>query len=189
MSRTLKSLEQPPKIPKLGSTVICDGELCMVISFAGPKPGSRSLMEVGTFEKATHIAFEGKLRLHKADIRDVRYDEELEMFYLWGRLLSFEQKAEIIRLRDQKKLPARVTRNPGNAPAAGEHVNLYKALYWEPGAINAAKIQDYEKRYAQPLTEGYARPDADDSDLTEPGFARERNAQASPKTTSIGGRK
>lgn len=163
----------PAKVPRLGSTVLCDGELCVLNRFLGEKPKSRSLMDVGTYEDAIFIVFEGPLRRHKTaklegDVVNLRWDKELEVFYMWGRILSCEQKAKVIDLRDRGKLAARETRNPGNAPAAGEHMNLYKALFAVPGPIDDARIAAYAELFAAPLTEGYARRDADDSPAEMP---------------------
>lgn len=152
------------KIPKVGSTVLCDGELCMIRGFAAQKSATnRSMKEIGKFEGALLVAYESARFLHKGRASDLRYDEELDLFYGWGRALSYEQKAQIIRLRDQGKLPARKTRNLGNAPAGGEHLNLYKALFAEPGPIDDAKIAAYKKLFKLKLVEGYADPDTDDS--------------------------
>lgn len=152
------------KIPKVGSTVLCDGELCMIRGFAAQKSATnRGMKEIGKFEGALLVAYEGPRFFHKGRASDLRYDEELDLFYGWGRILSYEQKAQVIKLRDQGRLPARETRNPGNAPAGGEHMNLYKALFAGPGPVDKVKIAAYGKLFKLKLAEGYADPDADDS--------------------------
>lgn len=166
------------KIPKLGDVVLCDGEFCVILGFGGVKDStSRSLKEVGVYENAMQIAFEGPIRRHKCakferhadgEIAEViRWDPEIEKFYLWGRALSFEQKQDVIKMRDDGILPARKTRRRGMAPAGGEHMNLWKSLFQIPGPITGEKIGDYEDRFQHALTEGYAEPDLDDSFVEE----------------------
>jgi len=118
---------------------------------------------------------------HYGLVRDLVYDSELEAWYLWGRVLSPEQIATVIELRDRGLLKARATRNPGSAPAAGEHHQLYLALFhgadhelW-PAAMSsirtgngvpkdaAARIANLAKRFTKKLEHGYADRDADDS--------------------------
>ncbi len=156
------------KIPKIGDVVLCDGEFCVIIGFGGIKnPAVRSLKPVQTFEEAIGVAFKGSQRLHKMACSQLRYDDELKKWYPWGRALSFEQKAKVIELRDDGQLPARKARRRGMAPAGGEHLNLWKALFSTIAPIGDQKIADYTRRFNEPLSEGYAEPDANDSFVKE----------------------
>lgn len=121
-----------------------------------------------------------------AAVADLRWSEDLQCWYLWGRLLGkgrgdvgIDQRAVVSELRDRGLLPARATRRPGQAPAGGEHENLCCALFckgidWSRelerlrrGAALTeaaqAAVADYASRFQRKLVSGYADPGADDS--------------------------
>jgi hypothetical protein len=121
---------------------------------------------------------------------DLQWSDELDAWYLWGRLLGklrgghgADQMAVVTELRDRRLIPARSTRRRGSGPAGGEHLNLFCALFrsghdWaaeleqeertralSPAA--AALAADYAERFKRKLAGGFADPGVNDSDGEE----------------------
>lgn len=162
------------EVPQVGDRVLCDGEVCRVREVV-----SRFSSETGEPVQALH--YEGERLKHYGLTRDLLYCPELGAWYLWGRVLSAEQMAIVVELRDEKLLAARRTRRPGSVPAAGEHHQLYLALFhgadhelWPAAlaeiragrdvpAAAAARIADLATRFTKRLPHGYADRDAADS--------------------------
>lgn len=167
-----------PATPQVGDPVLCDGELCQIREFATRFSGS-------TGTPVEMVRYEGRRFVHYGTVADLRWDDEAGAWYLWGRCLSHAQARVVIVLRDRGYLPARDTRQPGHAPAGGEHLNLWLSLFkdsaidWEAevalavvkkplGPAAAAAIAAYEVRFQSKLARGYADPDADDSEEAAP---------------------
>lgn len=100
---------------------------------------------------------------HIVNIHDLRWSEELGAWYMWGRCLSDAQEQQVIRWRDQGLLPARKTRQRASAPAGGEELNLFLALFRDPKRALEDRIDEYKARFSRRLTDGFADPDANDS--------------------------
>jgi hypothetical protein len=162
------------KEPKIGDPVLCDGRQHLITDRK-----QRYASETGALVAA--VLFEDPQYRVYALERDLRWDAALGSWYLWGRCLSAEQMQVVVTLRDRGHLPARGTRQFGSAPAGGEHLNLYLALFagkprgfWTAAVAAAVtgtplpsdvqgSVADYARRFAAPLPGGYADPDADDS--------------------------
>lgn len=128
----------------------------------------------------------------RANLADLRWSDEFEAWYLWGRTLAKgkgriaekagnpDQRRIVAELRDRGLLPGRATRQPGSVPAGGEHENLAMAMFcdtginWEQELANVqrgdglsenahAAVANYAERFKRPLARGYAEPDANDS--------------------------
>ena len=159
----------------VGETVLCDGQMHLITNIK-----KRWSDEGG--EVVQIVVFENTNRRVTGMFSDLRWDDECNCWYLWGRALAKADRRVVAELRDRGLLPARRTRTPGNAPAGGEHLNLYKSLFrdqpagfWD-GALGAVRsggdlpaeavavIADYGERFKQKLADGYANPDADDSE-------------------------
>jgi hypothetical protein len=173
MAKTAAQVNAERK-PKVGDRVYCNGEACEVVELV-----SRFNPETG--EPVQGIRYESETKKIYGLVRDLIYDPELGAWYLWGRVLSAAQVAVVVELRDRGLLKARATRIPSSAPAAGEHHQLYLALFhnadhelW-PAAMSsirtgggvpkdaAARIADLAKRFTKKLEHGYADRGADDS--------------------------
>lgn len=162
--------------PTLGARVVFEG-----------LPHRVTKIEGGRVVFASDLLHERVPRFETmAEVADLRWSDELGAFYLWGRVLGKGRggvgddfRSVVIELRDREVLPARAKRRQGQAPAGGEHVNLYCALFcagvdWsrELAALrkseplsDAAKsaVAAYEKRFRAKLADGYAEPGAGDS--------------------------
>jgi hypothetical protein len=123
-----------------------------------------------------------------AILSDLHWDDELNAWYLWGRLLckgrggvGVDQRVVIASLRDRGVIPGRPTRQIGSGPAGGEHQNLYKALFADSSIDWVQEIQsfgrgeglsakadaavgEYKDRFKKKLVRGYAQPDINDSE-------------------------
>ncbi len=162
------------RMAKEGEGVLCDGQMHLITdTFKRYSKDLEALVLLVVFENAN--------RRVTGVFADLRWDGELGNWYLWGRALAKPDRIIVAELRDRALLPARRTRTPGNAPAGGEHLNLYKSLFngrprgfWDaalaqvrpggelpPEAVEA--IEDYRVRFKQKLVDGYADVDADDS--------------------------
>ena len=148
----------PNKQPQIGNAVICDGASFLIIGFHTRNLETFAVVETDDPTRALVVSFENPAKLVKCAKRDLRWDDELASWYLWGRLLSPKQKAQVIGMRDRGEIPARNTRMPGSAPAGGEHLNLYRALF-----AKRMDVEDYKQRFAGKLSDGFADPNADDS--------------------------
>lgn len=162
------------KAPKVGDTVICDGERCQITEMVGRFSST-------TGERVEALRYESARMKHYGLVRDLLYCPTLGAWYLWGRVMSADQIATVVELRDRGLLAARATRTPGSAPAAGEHHQIYLALFndaqpqlWRSAmteirggrgvpADAAKRIADLAKRFTKKLEHGYADRDADDS--------------------------
>ena len=163
------------KLAVVGETVLCDGQMHLIVDTM--KRWSQKLEELVEL-----VVFENPARKVTGLLSDLRWDDGCSCWYLWGRALAKADRRIVAELRDRALLPARKTRNPGNGPAGGEHLNLYKTLFrdrpagfWngalaevraggELSAEAVSAIEDYKKRFKEKLVEGYADPDADDSE-------------------------
>lgn len=160
--------------PQVGERVLCDGEFCEIKELA-------VRYDSNTGQPVKALRYESDRYRHYGKVADLLFCPDLNCWYLWGRCLSPQQTAVVIELRDRGLLKARATRNPGHAPAAGEHHQLYLALFkgvdhefW-PAALSkirsgqmipgdaAARIGDLAERFKHKLPHGYAERDADDS--------------------------
>ena len=171
-----KVMGRSTKAPVIGDGVLCDGQDHIITNV-------RQHYSSNTGERADLVVFDNPQRSVTGLFSDLRYDADLDLFYLWGRCLSKAQRVIVAELRDRNVLPARKTRTPGNVPAGGEHLNLWKSLFgpvkrqtgfWEQelGALRSGgvlspeaqgMVADYQVRFDRKLTEGYAQPDVDDS--------------------------
>lgn len=159
----------------VGDVVLFDGESHLIVD---------------TFERysrekeglVTLVVFENPKTKVTALYADLRWNADLNSFYMWGRALRKSDRVIVAELRDRGLLPARKTRTPGNPPAGGEHLNLYMTMFrnrprqfWDaelasvrPGGDLSAEaqgaIEEYKVVFAQPLVDGYADPDANDSE-------------------------
>jgi hypothetical protein len=161
------------RTPALGDPVVRNGETHTIIRFGGQNKRdefARGIVDVEAFEDAIVVAFENDDFLYKALARDLRWNDDLGAWYSWGTLLSDTQKLRVAIMRDVDELPAREGRRKGSGnqvgdgPAPGEHLNLYLALFHGGGQITDERIADYRERYALKLVDGYADPDANDSE-------------------------
>lgn len=171
---TRKAAANANAAPKVGDKVLCDGETCVVREIVTRFASS-------TGEKVQALRYESETKKHYGLAKDLLFDAELGSWYLWGRVLSPAQIATVVELRDRGLLKARATRNPGSAPAGGEHHPLYLALFHEadhevwPAAMSsirtgsgvpkaaASRIAGFAKRFTKKLPHGYADRGADDS--------------------------
>ncbi|KKN22948.1 hypothetical protein LCGC14_0909910 [marine sediment metagenome] len=158
----------------VGEPVLRNGEMHLVTDMV-----KRFSQEDGT--PFMLVVYENTAHKVTALASDQRWDDELGCWYSWGVVISKADRAIVAELRDRGLLPCRKTRTPGNPPAGGEHLNLFKALFhlkpaqfWNAAMAEVRKGGDlpveaqaavaaYTERYKQPLSEGYADPDADDS--------------------------
>jgi hypothetical protein len=168
-----------PRTPVVGERVLCDGEYAEIKELA-----TRFASTTGERIHALYYANE-RLR-HYGLVRDLIWCEHLGAWYLWGRVLSHDQSRIVADLRDRGRLAARPSRRIGDVPAAGEHHQLYLALFhrqdhefWpaemtrvvrgQPFSAPAqAAADDLAERFTHKLEHGYADRDADDSH-DEPG--------------------
>lgn len=159
----------------VGETVLCDGETHLVVDTM-----KRYSQEQDTLVHL--VIFENPNRRVTGVLNDLRWDDDLKSWYLWGRTLAKSDRLVVAELRDRALLPARRTRTPGNPPAGGEHLNLYKTLFkdrlvgfWSValsavrsgGALPAEAveaIEDYKIVFKQRLVNGYAVAYAVDSE-------------------------
>ena len=162
------------RIAQVGEAVLHDGQMHLVVDTIERYSKDRG-------ELVTLVIFENPLRKVTALLEDLRWDDECNCFYSWGRVLAHGDNLVVAELRDRGLLPARKTRNPGNVPAGGEHLNLYKQLFrdrasgfWETAlsavrvggslpAVAQAAIKDYGVVFKEKLVDGYADPTFDDS--------------------------
>lgn len=163
-------MSQNTPSPKIGDAVLCDGALCLITDSR-----TRYVRETSEFLEA--VQFENAQTKHYGLARDLRWSEDLQAWYLWGRCLSGPDVALVIELRDRGLLIARGTRTPGNPPAGGEHLDLYLTLmrgqparFWDNeltqvrrgGSLSPAareRIVAFEGRWLGPHSDGYADPD------------------------------
>lgn len=160
--------------PQVGESVLCDGEFCEIKELA-------QRFDSNTGQPVKALRYESDQYRHYGKVTDLIFCPDLNCWYLWGRCLSPQQTAVVVELRDRGLLKARATRNPGMAPAAGEHHQLYLALfkgvdheYW-PAALSkirsgqiltddvAARLGNLAERFKSKLPYGFADRDADDS--------------------------
>ena len=159
----------------VGETVLFDGQTYLLVDIL--KRYSRELDDLVQL-----VVFENINRRVTAVMNDLRWDDDLNCWYLWGRALAKADRAVVAELRDRGLLPARRTRTPGNPPAGGEHLNLYKTLFlgkpagfWNSVLVTVRQGQDlpsdavtaiatYTEVFKQPLIDGYAIVDANDSE-------------------------
>lgn len=159
----------------VGDEVFFEGMRCRVAKIKGPELQFDSILQ-----------YNGKPRFQTlANVADMRWSDEFNAWYLWGRLLGKargglgeDERGVVIQLRDHGVIPARPNRRPGQYPAGGEHINL-QCLFtgevdWKAELAkvrrgqeisNAAKalVQEYQTRFRKKLVDGYASPGADDS--------------------------
>jgi hypothetical protein len=156
---------------KIGDKVLCDGELCTITELVDRYAHARGALVGGAH-------YEGAAKSHYGLADDLIYCEVLGAWYLWGRCLAQEQIKIVTELRDRGLAVSRSTRNPGSAPAAGEHHQLYLALFngfsWAQAlqSISSgkgvpsdaqARLNDLAERFKHKLAHGYADRDANDS--------------------------
>jgi hypothetical protein len=157
-TRRFEIMTTATRQPNIGDSVICDGASFLIVAFHARNAETFAVEETSEGAKALIVTFENPAHLTRCAKRDLRWDDELMSWYLWGRLLSDHQKAQVTGMRDRGEIPARRTRMPGSGPAGGEHLNLYKSLFWR-----GKDLEDYKRRFQEKLTSGFADPDADDS--------------------------
>jgi len=168
----------PPTTPQIGNAVLCDGRLHIVTDRQ-----KRYARDTDEFVYA--VLFEDPQFRVFALERDLRWSDELGAWYLWGRCLGPEDQQAIVELRDRGLLVARTSRTPTNAPAGGEHLDLYLTLVKDkpkgfltqqlepvrrgnpppPALLDAAAA--FSARWHGPHSDGYADPD--DSPSTTAG--------------------
>jgi hypothetical protein len=157
------------KTPAVGEPVLCDGRMHLITD--RQKRYARDTDELiwaVLFEDPQHRVF--------ALERDLRWSEELNAWYLWGRCLAPGDQQAIIELRDRGLLVARTSRTPTNAPAGGEHLDLYLTLVKDqpkgflmqqlepvrrgdpPPAALADAAAAFSVRWHGPHSDGYADP-------------------------------
>lgn len=164
----------------IGEAVLFDGNMHLIVDTMERYAQERK-------ELVTLVIFENPAVKVTGMLEDLRWDAEMGCWYMWGRALAKSDRAVVAELRDRGLLSARRTRNPGNAPAGGEHLNLYKTLFRsrEQGFLDAALTQvrsggdlpgeavtavaEYGTVFKQKLSEGYADPDANDSEGEDNG--------------------
>ena len=163
------------KTPATGDAVLFLGQMHLIMGTLKRYSNSEEKL-------FTLVVFENGNRKVTGRFDDRRWDADFGHWYMWGRNLAKADRVMVSELRDRGLLPARKTRQPGSSPAGGEHKNLYAALFhgraegfWK-GEIDAlraggdlseeaaAAVADYKMLYAQQLVDGYADPDANDSE-------------------------
>ncbi len=159
----------------VGETVLCDGQTHLIVDILKRYSQKRD-------EFVYIVVFENLDRRVTGLLDDLRWDDDLKSWYLWGRALAKADRAIVAELRDRGLLPARRTRTPGNPPAGGEHLNLYKTMFrgklagfWKSVLVTVRQGKDlpgdamtavaaYTEVFKQPLADGYAVADANDSE-------------------------
>jgi hypothetical protein len=157
-------------LPRIGDRVLCDGRMHIVTDRQ-----KRYARDTDEFLYA--VQFEDPQLRTFALERELRWSTELDAWYLWGRCLSPDDQQAVIELRDRGLLVARTTRTPTNAPAGGEHLDLYLALVQDkpkgflaqqlaplrrgepPAPALRAAAEAFAARWRGPHSDGYAEPD------------------------------
>lgn len=178
------------RTPKVGDLVIFEGLKHRVRLLVGDKIefASERMVTVeemnadGTTRKLVKPNF-----ITAGFLADMRWSDELKGWYIWGRVISkgrggvgIDEREIVTELRDIGLLAARPTRMQGVGPAGGEQLNLYLSLFsdsinWKQELANVRRgeglstnakraVADYGERFKRKLVDGFAAPDANDSE-------------------------
>ena len=117
--------------PQVGDAVLYEGQPSRILKIVGDKVEFVSDLR-HTREDGTVVPRFGTI----AFLADMLWSSRLSAWYLWGRVLGKgrggvgeDQRRVAIELRDRGVVPSRLTRQLGQAPAAGEHHGLYCDLF------------------------------------------------------------